>query len=238
MHENASSRRPRHPARSPAAWAAVLLLIVLYLVVRPMFEPPEAGSPQTQPDGSVAVGPPEGETPRGSSQAERDEPAAGDEAGGSLPGGPRGDPAARPDRTPDDSARKATARLGQLTDVGRGVKRSTAGLLYTAGSQEGHRLAHVLRHDEDQPSRPGPHGVFDGDEDQLLAVIDEAYLLVKQRSPQVSSKREGSRMVHEVNMRRRIGYMGGREGRRRNNPPATRVRLVLEDERLITAFPY
>jgi hypothetical protein len=129
-------------------------------------------------------------------------------------------------------------RLGQLTDLGDRVLRSTAGLLYTPGSQEGHRLRHVLRHDEDQPSRPGLHGVFDGDAEELLVVLDEAYLLVKAGGPQVKSRREGQRMVHEVDLRRRIGFVGGQQGRRQGNPPATHVRLVLEDDRVITAFPF
>jgi hypothetical protein len=128
--------------------------------------------------------------------------------------------------------------LGQLSDLGNGVLRSTAGLLYTPGSQEGHRLKHILRHAADQPTRPGLHGVFDGDADDALAVIDEAYLLVKAGSPQVQSRQQGVRTVHEVDLRRRIGFVGGQEGRRQGNPPATQVRLVLEEDRLITAFPF
>jgi hypothetical protein len=145
-------------------------------------------------------------------------------------------PSATP--SPEAAAEPAESRLGQLTDQGNGVLRSTAGLLYTPGSQEGHRLKHVLRHDNDQPSRPGPHGVFDGDADDLLAVIDEAYLLVKAGSPQIESRQEGQRMVHEVNLGRRIGFVGGQQGRRQGHPPATRVRLVLEEDRVITAFPF
>jgi hypothetical protein len=131
----------------------------------------------------------------------------------------------------EGTAEPADPQLGQLTDLGEGVLRSTAGLLYTPGSQEGHRLKHVLRHAADQPTRPGLHGVFDGDADDALAVIDQAYLLVKTRSPQVQSRQQGVRMVHEVDLRRKIGFVGGQEGRRRGNPPATHVRLVLEEDR-------
>lgn len=141
--------------------------------------------------------------------------------------------------SPEAAVESAVApRLGELTELADGVKRSTAGLLYTPGSREGHRLTHVLRHGDDQPSRPGLHGVFDGDADDLLAVIDEAYLLVQAGSPQVQTRHERQRTVHEVNLRRRIGFVGGQEGGRRGNPPATRVRLVLEDDRVITAFPF
>ena len=136
------------------------------------------------------------------------------------------------------AAEPVEPQLGQLTDLGNGVQRSSAGLLYTPGSQEGHRLKHVLRHAADQPTRPGLHGVFDGDADAALAVIDEAYLLVKAGSPQVQSRQQGVRTVHEVDLGRRIGFVGGQEGRRRGNPPATQVRLVLEEDRVITAFPF
>lgn len=147
-------------------------------------------------------------------------------------------PQPAPAPSAESSADSAEPGLGQLTDQGNGLLRSTAGLLYAPGSQEGHRLKHVLRHDNDQPSRPGLHGVFDGDADDLLAVIDEAYLLVQAGSRQVKSRQERQRMVHDVDLRRRIGFVGGREGRRQGNPPATRVRLVLEDDRVITAFPF
>ncbi len=151
---------------------------------------------------------------------------------------PAAGPLPSPAPSPEVVAESGEARLGELTDLGDGVQRSTAGLVYAPGSQEGHRLKHVMRHDNDQPSRPGLHGVFDGDADDLLAVIDEAYLLVRAGSPQVQSRREGDRMVHEVDLRRRIGFVGGQQGRRLGNPPATQVRLVLEGDRVITAFPF
>jgi hypothetical protein len=151
---------------------------------------------------------------------------------------PAAGPLPSPAPSPEVVAESGEARLGQLTDLGNGVQRSTAGLVYAPGSQEGHRLKHVMRHDNDQPSRPGLHGVFDGDADDLLAVIDEAYLLVRAGSPQVQSRREGDRMVHEVDLQRRIGFVGGQQGRRLGNPPATQVRLVLENDRVITAFPF
>jgi hypothetical protein len=151
---------------------------------------------------------------------------------------PDGPPLPSPAPLAEVVGESVDVRLGQLTDLGEGVLRSTAGLLYTPGSQEGHRLKHVLRHAADQPTRPGLHGVFDGDADAALAVIDEAYLLVKTRSPQVQSRQQGVRTVHEVDLGRRIGFVGGQEGRRRGNPPATQVRLVLEEDRVITAFPF
>jgi hypothetical protein len=127
-------------------------------------------------------------------------------------------------------------RPGVLRDIGRNIKVSPAGLRYGLGSFEGNRVQHILRHAEDDPSRP-IHGVFDGGEDEIFAVIDEAYLIAKQGGPRVEVEREGARTIYTVDLRRRIGYIGGQSGRRSNHPPATGVRLVLENVDVITAFP-
>ena len=134
--------------------------------------------------------------------------------------------------------KQTDAPLGELKEIRRNVFESTAGLIYGPGSQQGHRTKHVLEHAKDQPNRQGSHGVFDGGEDQVFATIDEAYLLVKQNSPQVKQEVDGDRTVYEVNMKRRIGFVGGQTGRRTGKPAANYVRLVLEDREVITAFPF
>lgn len=143
-----------------------------------------------------------------------------------------------PHVTASNDTRPPGDALGQLTDVGDGVLLSTAGLRYTPGSEEGHRLQHVLRHDNDIPNRPGKHGVFDGDRDTLLRVLDEAYLLIKSGDRRVQTQRQGNRTVYTVDMQRRIGFVGGQVGRASGNPTVNRVRLILEDDRVITAYPY
>jgi hypothetical protein len=127
--------------------------------------------------------------------------------------------------------------LGQLKERAAGEMVSTAGLRYTRGSQEGHRLKHIQRHDNDMPSREGSHGVFAGDEAKMLAIIDEAYLLVKDKDRAASIRRDGSRSICTVNLKRNIGFLGGTAGKRRENPQLQRVRLILENDRLITAYP-
>lgn len=134
------------------------------------------------------------------------------------------------------SAPKTGQRPGVLRDVGRDIKVSPAGLRYRPGSFEGHRVQHILRHAEDDPSRP-IHGVFDGGEHEIFAVIDEAYLIAKGGGPRVDVEREGGRTIYTVDLHRRIGYIGGQSGQRSNHPPATGLRLVLEDVDVITAFP-
>ncbi len=138
----------------------------------------------------------------------------------------------------DTASTVADLELGQLRDLGRDVKMSAAGLVYAPGSAEGHRLDHVLRHSRDDPDRPGSHGVFDGGREGTLAVIDEAYLLTKEGGgAAVKTERDGNRTVYTVSMGRPIGFVGGSVGRRQDNPKTTRVRLVLEGVKIITAYP-
>ena len=143
---------------------------------------------------------------------------------------------------PTDSVTTADqqhSELGQLHKTGNQVWESTAGLKYGPGSQEKHRLKHVMRHATDQPRRPGKHGVFAGEGDQakVLALIDEAYLKALQGGKSVQKKREGQRTVYTVDMKRPVGYVGGQVGNRTGKPPTYKIRLVLEGTSVITAFP-
>jgi hypothetical protein len=115
---------------------------------------------------------------------------------------------------------------------------SPAGLRYTRGSAEGHRLKHIERHLVDDPGRPGKHGVFDGDMPQVIRWIDEAYGLAKRGARGTRKSEEDGRIVYEASFSKPIGYVGGRDGRRDNNPDARRLRLVVEGNKVITAFPF
>lgn len=127
---------------------------------------------------------------------------------------------------------------GVLKDTGREVYVSPAGLRYTRGSEEGHRLKHLERHLKDIPDRPGKHGVFDGDMAQVLRWIDDAYTRGKQGAKGVRKRDEDRRTVYEVPFTKTIGYIGGRDGKRDNNPDAKRLRLVVDGDQVITAFPF
>lgn len=144
------------------------------------------------------------------------------------------DAVADADQVADD---QQTLRYGLLRSIGPDRFLSPAGLQYLPGSQEGHRLAHLQRHTEDQPNRPGSHGVFDGGMETTLRVLDEAYLKAKQNASGVTTQQDQGRTIYTVSMGRRVGYVGGREGNRRRKPMARRVRLVLEGTRVITAYP-
>lgn len=137
------------------------------------------------------------------------------------------------------STGSAQPELGQLRDLGGKVWESAAGLKYGPGSQEKHRLLHIMRHAEDQPNRPGKHGVFtgNGERKKVLALIDEAYLQAIKGGRNVQKKQERNRVVYTVNMGRQVGFVGGQVGNKQGKPAAYKIRLVLEGTNVITAFP-
>ncbi|MCA9077468.1 MAG: hypothetical protein KDA93_20750 [Planctomycetaceae bacterium] len=151
---------------------------------------------------------------------------------------PRQPKEAEPPNDDVRSAETSTGELGQLHEIGGRVFVSTAGLHYRPGSQEGHRIDHILRHCRDDRSRP-VHGIFDGDREEILAIIDEAYLTTQERGPpEAHNKREENRTVWTVDLGRRIGYVGGQSGERSNHPPAHHLKLILEDgNNVVSAYP-
>jgi hypothetical protein len=133
------------------------------------------------------------------------------------------------------AAKRATV---ELKEVSREVWVSPAGLRYQGRDPEGlTRVEHVLRHAQDIPDRDGSHGVFDGDRGVVFALIDEAWQLAQTKK--LGPQSEGNRSSYLVAMNRRVGYLGGRVGRERGNPPLTRVFIVFEtgSTNIITAFP-
>lgn len=125
-----------------------------------------------------------------------------------------------------------------LKDLGRDKFQSPAGLMYIMGPRREHRIDHVMRHGKDQASRP-VHSVFDGGRDEILAIIDEGYELIKSNSNRVKSNRDGNRTEYTIDMNRKIGYEGGKKGKRKNYPALKRLKLILQDQKyVITAYPY
>ncbi|TWT95967.1 hypothetical protein Pla108_30450 [Botrimarina colliarenosi] len=125
-----------------------------------------------------------------------------------------------------------------LTEIGRDTYRSAAGLRYTRGSRHGTRLEHLMSHAHDDPDRVGQHGVFDSDDQAtVVRLVDEAYQQAL-AGVNTHTEREGEQTVYDINMGRRIGYVGGQSGNRRGKPAAMHLRLVVQGDRLITAFPF
>lgn len=132
----------------------------------------------------------------------------------------------------------ASKKYGILEEIGTNRYRSPEGLIYAPGSQEGHRLAHIERHLTDQPDRPGSHGVFEGEMEAVLTWIDEAYRKSKTKAKGTTSEVDSDgRTVIDAKFDQAIGYVGGRDGQRKKNPPAKTLRLVLDERNVITAFP-
>ena len=127
---------------------------------------------------------------------------------------------------------------GFLTEIGPKRYESVAGLVYGPGSEEGHRLKHIARHLEDQPDRPGSHGVFKGEMKAFLETIDEAYLRAKKGAKGTTKMEDDGSMVYEVTFEKAIGFIGGEAGGRKKNPPTKKIRLVVRGDNVITAFPF
>jgi hypothetical protein len=126
----------------------------------------------------------------------------------------------------------------RVESIGTGRWVSPAGLIYGIGPGGESRLDHVLEHARDNANRP-VHSVFTGDKNEILQLIDEAYVLSRQKSDRVDAVREGDRTRYTVKMNRAIGYEGGKSGKRDGFPPLDRLRLIIQNENeIVTAYPY
>lgn len=131
--------------------------------------------------------------------------------------------------------------IGQVTylkQIGDTHWLSPAGLEYRGRDPQGlTRVEHVLRHAQDIPDRDGSHGVFTGGVDRVFQTIDEAWKLAEKKrlKPDV----QGNRSTLTVTMGRKVGYLGGRNGRQRRNPELRKIFIVFETDtkNIVTAFP-
>jgi len=128
-------------------------------------------------------------------------------------------------------------KYGILKSVGKDRYESPAGLVYTPGSEEGHRLQHIERHLTDDPNRPGSHGVFEGTMEQFLIAIDDTYRRARGHAKGTRTRNEEAETIYEAPFEQTIGYLGGSARRERKNPPLKRMRIVVRGKNLITAFP-
>ena len=137
--------------------------------------------------------------------------------------------------SPQDS--NPTASQEFLTDLGNKKFQSPAGLIYTQGRNGEHRIDHVMRHTKNDENRD-VHGVFDDtNQDNLLKLLDDAYRMILSQSKRVERQSDRSRMTYSCDMQRRVGYVGGQSGKKKGNPDCQWIKLVLEGNRVITAYP-
>lgn len=134
----------------------------------------------------------------------------------------------------DKNAEPAKERL---TEIRPDVFESLAGLIYGKGSEDGHRLKHIMQHSEDEPSKK-VHGVYEGDRDQILEWIDDVWTRHQNQDSTVRSSLQNNRIVITARMKERIGYVGGEEGERKGHPECRFLRLVVDKpNRIVTAYP-
>ena len=109
--------------------------------------------------------------------------------------------------------------------------------MYVRGSEDGHRLKHVLQHAKDNLDKP-VHGVYSGGRDQILAWIDKAYLKGKQGGKGTRVENQGGRTVYTVDLGEKIGFVGGQVGERKRHPDCRYLRLVIQNNNeVVTAYP-
>ena len=237
----------------PAKWlVGMLVALVLYFFLQPKLNawfgwnlpsiaamagnetPPKPASPKSASPKSTSPKPasPKAAKPElASTQATEPKPAQPKTASTK----PSGEPTKSPATAKTEQQEDFKYRI--LKPLGRDRYESPAGLIYAPGSEEGHRLSHIARHLEDQPDRPGSHGVFDGDMAAFLVAIDDAYKRARGHAKGTKSRLEDGMTVYEAPFDQTIGYLGGTEGARKKNPKLKKLRLVLRDRNLITAFP-
>lgn len=223
--------------KSPWLRLATLILIFGFLFVRPKVDAwlngnDSPGEPSVA-DSEVADSPPTGKTATSQSAA----PGSGsDEASSPTASDSGSDEATAPSK--GDSTRDSnTPSFGQLTEIQSDVFESTAGLIYGKGSEDGHRLKHIMKHAEDSPGKK-IHGVFDGERDEILAMIDDAWTRHKKNDSTVRSSLQNNRIVITAKMKDRIGYVGGEEGERKGHPECRYLRIVIDKpNRIVTAYP-
>lgn len=222
----------------PAKWlVGMLVALVLYFFLQPKLNAwfgwnlPSIAAMAGNETPAKPASPKSASTKAASTKAAQPKPAQPKAASTKPSAEPTKSPVTAKTQQQDDSKYRI------LKPLGRDRYESPAGLIYAPGSEEGHRLSHIARHLEDQPDRPGSHGVFDGDMAAFLVAIDDAYKRARGHAKGTKSRLEDGMTVYEAPFDQTIGYLGGTEGARKKNPKLKKLRLVLRDRNLITAFP-
>lgn len=256
------TRKPNSVQQLPTKWlVAIVGVLIVYGLTQPMLNSrlgwslPSVASLLGQEksndanSGKSSAGPKV--DAKGSEQAKSGANASKSTAGSdkiTFPSGPSSKSGAKSSQDTDNPSETTANSQGSSGDLLFGLLKETSprsedylspqGLRYTRGSAEGHRLKHLERHLGDQPTRPGKHGVFYGDMPQVLRWLDDAYERGKRGAKGTSKRKEDNRTVFEVPFDKPVGYIGGRDGKRDGNPDAKRIRMVVEGDALITAFPF
>ena len=71
------------------------------------------------------------------------------------------------------------------TWISQGEWRSPKGIIYATGTDEGHRISHLFSHTIPNYKGKPLHSVFDGKREEILPLIDEAYIVPRSQWVQV-----------------------------------------------------
>lgn len=132
---------------------------------------------------------------------------------------------------------RALEASGHLVAIGTDAWRTRGGVVLRGRDpQKRTRLEHIMRHSVDMPARP-KHGVFTGNAAAVIELMDEAWKRVQSGS--IRGAERAGKTAYTVDMKRDVGYMGGRDGAARGKPRLHRVRLVVRTgtAEVITFFP-
>ncbi|MEI8213823.1 MAG: hypothetical protein WCI02_16865 [Planctomycetota bacterium] len=232
----------------PAKWAiALIIAVIAYVLLQPRVNDwfgwhlPSIPAMMGQEEGTPSKSSAKNDKKASSSTRRTDKESSTSPPSSSDNKSSKSDLGARPSAGSKTSSPNSPSandlKFGVLKPIGRERYESPAGLIYGPGSEEGHRLEHIQRHLTDQPARPGSHGVFEGDMTAFLIAIDDAYKRARGHAKGTKQREEEGAIVYEAPFDRAIGFMGGSEGKRRGNPKLNRLRIVVRDRNLITAFP-
>jgi hypothetical protein len=130
-------------------------------------------------------------------------------------------------------------KSGHLVQTGNNAWKTRGGVILKGKDPSGlTRLEHVMKHTEDAPRRP-KHGVFDLGKAEVIELMDEVWSKIKSGELKGGGER-GGKTVYTYRTGRPIGYLGGREGKRKGNPKLKSVRMVIKNgtSEVVTFFPY
>jgi hypothetical protein len=73
--------------------------------------------------------------------------------------------------------------------------------------------------------------------ESFLTAIDDGYKRARGHAKGTKQREEEGMTVFEAPFDKPIGYLGGSEGARKGKPKLKRLRIVVREKNLITAFP-
>ena len=126
---------------------------------------------------------------------------------------------------------------GHLTSTGKQEWKTKGGLVIRGKDPDGlSRLEHIMRHTRNLEDRK-IHGVFTISRAEVIELMDLVW--TRARSGSLKGNSRGGNIAYTYTSGKSIGYMGGREGKSKNHPRLTGVRLVVREKssQVITFFP-